>query len=340
MGTRILIIKLAAMGDVLRTTTILLGLKAKYPQSNITWLTEENVSSLLKNNNYIDRLLVFNNESLLRLQVESFDVLICLDKEPKATALAMLASAKEKLGFGLSPEGSVFPLNPEAYYNFMLGISDNLKFKENRKTYQELIYETARLSYDQKYEYVFPDLSEEIRHARAFLNDMGLSDGGLTVGLNTGSGPVFATKKWTIEGYSALASSLMKKLNAKVLLLGGPHETERNKAIERIAKGVINTGNSHTLRFFSGIVGCCDLIVTGDTLALHIAIGLKKKVLLIIGSTCHQEIELYGRGEKIVSNFDCAPCYKSTCNKVPNCMDNITAEQVFDVAKKILARAL
>ena len=111
-----------------------------------------------------------------------------------------------------------------------------------------------------------------------------------------------------------------------------------NKAIERIAKGVINTGNSHSLRFFSGIVGCCDLIVTGDTLALHIAIGLKKRVLLIIGSTCHQEIELYGRGEKIVSNFDCAPCYKSTCNKVPNCMDNVTAEQVFDIARKILER--
>ncbi len=70
-------------------------------------------------------------------------------------------------------------------------------------------------------------------------------------------------------------------------------------------------------------------MVTGDTTALHLAIGLKKKVVALFGPTCAQEIELYGRGEKILSPVSCAPCYRRKCDIAPNCMEAITAEEVF-----------
>ena len=38
-GTRILIIKTGALGDVLRTTILLGGIKRAYPESHITWIT-------------------------------------------------------------------------------------------------------------------------------------------------------------------------------------------------------------------------------------------------------------------------------------------------------------
>lgn len=41
MGKRILIVKLAAIGDVLRTTPLLSGLKRAYPQSHITWVVDK-----------------------------------------------------------------------------------------------------------------------------------------------------------------------------------------------------------------------------------------------------------------------------------------------------------
>ena len=53
---RILIIKLAAIGDVLRTTSILPPLENKYPQSEITWITKANAVPLLKDNPEVDRV--------------------------------------------------------------------------------------------------------------------------------------------------------------------------------------------------------------------------------------------------------------------------------------------
>ncbi len=49
-GTRILIINLEAMGNVLVTTTLLPALKRKYPVSTITWITLRNAYRLLDNN--------------------------------------------------------------------------------------------------------------------------------------------------------------------------------------------------------------------------------------------------------------------------------------------------
>jgi hypothetical protein len=76
-GTRILVIKLGATGDVLRTTPILRALKAKYPSSHITWIVDPISAPLLKSNPFIDRVLAPNFETLSRLQVEEFDLALC-----------------------------------------------------------------------------------------------------------------------------------------------------------------------------------------------------------------------------------------------------------------------
>jgi heptosyltransferase-2 len=71
---------------------------------------------------------------------------------------------------------------------------------------------------------------------------------------------------------------------------------------------------------------------------MHLAIGLKIPVVVLLGPTCHQEIELYGRGAKIVSDFDCCPCYRSSCPKEVSCMDAIPVDTVFDAVTKLLGR--
>ena len=67
MGKRFLIVKLGAIGDVLRTTPLLAGLKRAYPQSHITWVVDPAALPLLKHNPLIDRLLPFDFASLLPL---------------------------------------------------------------------------------------------------------------------------------------------------------------------------------------------------------------------------------------------------------------------------------
>jgi heptosyltransferase-2 len=294
---------------------------------------------MLKGIPEIDRLLPYNLETAFQLATESFDLLYCFDKEPKATALAMNIRAVKKAGFGMNEYGGVMPLNAESEYTFELGINDRLKFRQNRKTYPELIFDCAGIPYREPQEYIITDLAEEILWAQDYLAGLAVGPDDLKIGLNTGAGDVFATKKWTEEGYARLADRFAVELGAKVLLLGGPSERERNDRIAVAARhSPCDTGTDHSIRRFSGIVGNCDLLVTGDTLAMHIAIALKVPVLAILGPTCHQEIELYGRGSMIVSDFDCSPCYLGVCPRETTCMDAISVDVVFPEAVRLLRK--
>jgi heptosyltransferase-2 len=336
MGKRILIIKLAAIGDVLRTTPLLFGLKRAYPQSHITWVVDKEAFPLLENNPYIDRLLAFDFSSLLPLEVETFDLLIGLEKERRGAALASKVRAHEKKGIGLGPEGNILPLNRASEYFYLLGLSDELKFRENQKTYPELIFDAAELIY-QKDEYILVLSPEDLAFAERFSQKAGLKRNETVIGLNAGAGQVFANKAWTIEGFLHLIEALSKETNARLLLLGGPSEKEGSRKIMEVAKGlIVDTGCDNSLGQFAALISLCDLVVTGDTTALHLAIALKKKVVSLFGPTCAQEIELYGLGEKIVSPLPCAPCYRRRCSVSPNCMETIVATEVMKKIRGML----
>jgi heptosyltransferase-2 len=327
-GTRILVIKLGATGDVLRTTPILRALKAKYPSSHITWIVEPISAPLLKSNPFIDRILTPNFETLARLHVENFDLMLCLDKVEAATSLAMLARATEKRGFGLTPYGTLSILNPEAEFALRMGTSDQLKFYENEKAYQHIVFEAVGFPYANE-PYVLELESDAQTFARGFYATRGLQNAPV-VGLNTGAGTGFAGKAWRVEKWAALAKRAQNELGAKVLLLGGPQERERNAEIAaRAADAVVDSGTDNTLPQFVALVDGCDAVVTGDTTGMHIAIARQVPVVALFGSTCAQEIDLYGRGEKIVANVECAPCYLKKCPIGEICLDDIKFEDVF-----------
>ncbi len=64
-GKHIVVVKLAAAGDVLRTTSILPPLKRTHPDSYITWVTDPAALPLIEFNPYIDRALRFSFEAWL-----------------------------------------------------------------------------------------------------------------------------------------------------------------------------------------------------------------------------------------------------------------------------------
>lgn len=329
---RILIIKLGAIGDVLRTTPLLRKFKKDNPHCQISWVVDKSGREILENNHFIDRILELDFVTLIRCQVEEYDLAICLDKEPSATALCMLAKAKKKLGYGMNKYGSVFSLNKEADYSFNLGLDNKLKFRKNKKTYPELIFEASGLKYNNE-EYVFNLTQEEIKFGEDFLKRLKIKKQDMLIGLNTGCGDVFATKGWRESGFIDLAKKLVREKGVKVFLLGGPCERGRNLRIKQKVKEIIDTGCHNTLREFACLINSCQVVVSADTIAMHLGIALKKQVVALFGPTCPQEIELYGRVEKIISDFECAPCYKQKCDG-HECMNNITAEMVFEAVKK------
>ncbi len=332
-GTRILIIKLGATGDVLRTTPILRVLKAKFPDSTLHWLVEPISAPLLKNNPLIDKVFVPAFDTLARLQVEEYDLLFCLDKVDAATAVAMQVKAREKWGFGLSAQGTLSIFNPEAEFAFRLGVSDDLKFRQNQKPYQQIVFEAVGFPFNGE-RYVLEIDPDAREWAQNWAGEHNLA-GKRVVGLNTGAGTGFAGKAWRIESWAALAKRAAHEWDAKVLLLGGPSERERNLEIARLVGGAaLDTGTDNALPRFCALVDLCQAVVTGDTTAMHIAIALKKPVVVLFGSTCPQEIDLYGQGEKLVAPVDCAPCYLKHCPIGEICMDSLSVDEVFAALKR------
>ncbi len=328
VGFRILIIKLDAIGDVLRTTSILPGLKEKYPYSQITWITKSESTPLFFNNPYVDRVFELSQAHFI-LATDKFDLVINLDASPLSSRLATIAKGEEKLGFAYHEKGYVYPINPEAVDWFQMGIFDDIK-KKNQKTYQQIALEICRLPLSSNYELILNLTEEERRFAREFAQKHQLNRSPI-IGFNTGAGRRWENKKWTVDGYLALAKMLIKKIDGcKILIYGGQEEEERNNYLKRMLPELIDTGCNNSLREFAALVDLSDILVTGDTLAMHIAIALKKKVIVLFGPTSHSEIELYGRGRKIFPNLDCICCYRTNCNFSPNCMESITPTQVFE----------
>nr|HPM25103.1 glycosyltransferase family 9 protein [Phycisphaerae bacterium] len=78
-------------------------------------------------------------------------------------------------------------------------------------------------------------------------------------------------------------------------------------------------------------------LVTGDTMAMHVAIAGDVPTVALFGPTAAQEIDLYGRGEKVVTGLSCAPCYFRRCDLSPNCMDEISVERVLRAVQRWVA---
>ena len=330
LGQRILIVKLGALGDVLRTTPLLRGLKKEQPRAEITWLTDRASAELLRGNPLVDRLWLTGSESLARLGVEEFDRLICLDKEPTAVACATLARARVKQGFGMNEKGRVVPFNKAAVENLRLGLSDELKFRQNRKTYQQLAFETAELAYDPSLDYVFHLAREDRDWAGEFLARRLEGGPEIIIGFNLGGADVFANKRWKMSRFLELRGLIRERWGERAAILGfgGPGDRERLERAEALSGGgIVNTG-ANPLSRFAALLSRCDLLITGDSLGMHLCLAVGGRVLVLIGSTTPRELELYGRGRMIVSELPCAPCYKRTCPVSPDCMESFSAVEV------------
>lgn len=332
---RILIIKGRAQGDVLRTTPLLTAIKRNFPDSHLTWVVDEESVDLLTHNPHLDQIVTFSTEGVLSLQQQEFDLLLSLDKEPISTALAQSIQAKEKRGFGLNQWGNLTIFNPESEYAFRLGVDDDLKFHQNQKTYQQIIHEMTNFDY-QRDPYLFYLQEKDRLRANQYFEINKINSSKINIGLNTGSGVKFLTKQWPPEYFVRLIELVHHQLDANIFLLGGPRESILNQQIEQsTSSAVYNTGNDNSLREFAGFLAKMDIVVCSDTLALHLALALKRKVVALFGPTCPQEVDLYDLGIKLFSGVSCSPCYKQTCAEM-KCMKSISPSQVLQAIKSLL----
>jgi len=138
---KICIIKLGADGDVLRTLPLAKALKERNNGAHITWVTRGDIAQLLENIPYIDRIFTVP----FSIQ-ETFDVLYNFDADEEAGKIALETKAGKKYGF-YTEDGFPVAFNFGAEYYLSTMFDDNLK-KENKKTYQEMMFEVAEIDYE------------------------------------------------------------------------------------------------------------------------------------------------------------------------------------------------
>jgi heptosyltransferase-2 len=152
---------------------------------------------------------------------------------------------------------------------------------------------------------------------------------------------VFATKKWHQNRYVEVIERMYHERGAVPVLLGGADESPLLEWMQLTLKKkgipVLRPGEQMNLRQFASVIGQCDGLICGDTLAMHLGLSQGVKSVVIFTSTCPQEIELYGIGRAIVGKAACAPCYRSVCNQPSQyCADSVTVDQVFKTATELM----
>lgn len=333
---RVLVVKLAALGDVLRTTALLPAIHAAYPGCHVTWLTEPNALPLFERNPLVDLVLSTRDAgTAARLAVERYDAVLCPDADPEAVVLAAAAHARECRGYTRDAQGRLQALGPGAVHWFRMGISDPMK-KANRETYQTLVARVLDLDPARVGEPFLAPAARDEAAAAAWRR--GLPHPGPLVGLNTGAGGRWVHKQWTLEHQQRFLHE-MTAVGAGVVLLGGPDERERHRQLLAGAPHlpVFDAGTSHSVGMFAALVGQCAVVVTGDTFALHVAVARRVPVVALFGPTSSAEIELYGRGEKIApEQLDCLCCYLPVCDVRPHCQALIAPATVVSAVQRWL----
>ncbi|MGB0641676.1 MAG: glycosyltransferase family 9 protein, partial [Myxococcota bacterium] len=241
-----------------------------------------------------------------------------------AGALAMQVQAKERRGFGLDASGSIVPLNQEAQHLFDLGLNNDLKFRKNQRTDPDLLAEALGFVHLRD-GYHLPLTAPTSGPARR-------------VGFNTGCGPTWPYKKLGLGVTVEAIRLIVDQTNEPVLLLGGPEDDEDHVQLKSmLGDRVERSSLAQGLKHGASEINRCDVVVSGDSLGMHMAIALEKHVVAWFGVTCPQEIDLYDRGLKVLADVGCAPCWKPECTQAEPCRDKVDPVWISDAVSECLA---
>lgn len=335
---KILIIKLGALGDVLRTTFIARGFKEKYTNCTIFWLTKESAASMLQGNEYVDHIVTWKERE--QLADENFDWVISLDDEEEPCSFATQLKTKKLQGAYIDEKNKIkYTKDVEAWFG--MGIlrpeerggkkrADELK-KENRKTFQEIYADMFDLPKSTNARPILNLTMQELTYGQELLEGYNITTEEKVIGVNTGAANRWLLKFLTIEKSAELCNLLKKKYpKSKILILGGVDERERNRQIKALCpdKNIINVEPVEDIRRFASILNMCNTVITSDSLALHLALALRKYTVVFFGPTSPWEIEMFGLGKKVYKESDCLCCYKQTTEKKPSCIDLVTAKDI------------
>ena len=292
--------RIVSLGDILRTTCLL----HKYKNDHVTWLTSEEGKPLLEGNKYISRLLNLDFINAYQLESEEFDKVINFEKIPGICALSdRIRARRSRYGFTFNSQTGKAEALDKAYEVLVVSFNPEYK-KNNKRTFQELLFEMV---------------GEEFNGEEYILGYWPKTGEIYDVGFNTNVGNKWPSKAWPKEKWDNLEE-----------LIGAEFSISRqDKQDDAVLK------NLHS---YIDWINSCKILITNDSLGLHLAITLKKKVIALFGPTSADELYFYTNNRVILPQnfYKCLPCFEQNCFNDKYCMDDVLPERVYKELKSLM----
>ncbi len=318
--SRIAIVKLSSLGDIVHTLPALSLLRTEYPASSITWFADPHGAELLKNFSGIDNIVSVDLKSGGILQKAGnlkkviseyrgkFDLILDFQGLIKSAILSRLLG-KNTAGFG---RGNVRELPASFFYKMKPSL-----YEEGNHVIRKNIHLLTIIgicSGDIVYPMKAMDFSMDMK---SFIEDKELEPGRYVI-LNIGGG--WETKILSIEQNREILAGI--KPDLKKIVLWGNREEEIKADIISESTGAIKVPfmNFTDLILFIANAGA---LISADSLPLHIADATGTRSVGIFGPTTPERNGSLNRDNiSIVNEIECSYCYKRKCSH-KNCMVNL-----------------
>ncbi|HPJ67514.1 MAG TPA: glycosyltransferase family 9 protein [Desulfobacteraceae bacterium] len=344
--SRILIVKLSAIGDVIHTLPLLEVLGDKFRHAKIDWLVEEDSSQIIEGHPKLNRVIVSRRKSWQKrilerkdtlsvirevrdfigdLRLYDYDLVIDIQGLFKSGILVALSRGNRKIGMNDSREGARLFLNkrPVPVEKDIHAIDRYLKLAEY-------------LGCDISTKKGLIPISERDRLS---ISNM-LGSNGLNEKRFICINPMakWKTKLWEPERFAILADRIQNDLSCEIIFTGGRQDRPVIKEISgMMKKASINLAGRTNLRELAFLYSRSLALITTDTGPMHIAAAMGCKVVALFGPTDPGRTGPYGMGHRIITaGVKCSPCFKKACDSM-ECMKGITVEKVMEGVQDILS---
>jgi heptosyltransferase-1 len=314
-GSRILVVRLGAMGDIIHTLPAVASLKNSFPGSRLTWVVEPRWAPLLEGNPFVDRRVLLDRGSSgafrrawHELRLEPFDFAVDFQGLLKSAVVACAARPERIYG-----------------YNYWHARESMAALFYSDKVSTQSLHAVGRAL----------DLAagagaSNVVHS--FPLPAGRPEGSLPAGAFVLASPLsgWGAKQWPLEYYGRLGAFLQREMRVTLVLNGPPAELESL------------SGVPDTTVHLSSIEGLIDAtrravaVVGLDSGPLHLAAALGKPGVALFGPTDPARNGPYGSSVTVLRSPTAVTSYKRLAQSDPS-MREITPEAVFAALKPQLA---
>jgi ADP-heptose:LPS heptosyltransferase len=345
LPTRILIIAIRAIGDVVLITPLISLLKKSYPTGYVAVLVDGPTAEVLANNPSIDRLIPINRSEAQRetfwkrgqnwghlirnIRNERFDVVIDVFSGPRSAILAYLSGASERFGEDFRNRGRGF------LYNHPIKICrDGRHLIEQKLDLVKALLGEKNLQVG-KLELFLAE--KERQQGRHLLGEVGHGQM-RRIGLIPNAGSIW--RVWPAERFAELADCLIQKFGVEVILLGGGNDVEVcSKICGLMKEQPRDLSGKTTLRELLAVLVELDLVISNVTGPMHLAVGLfHPKVIGLYGAADTVQYAPWGTYGTMLTKGSTQEAYwdKVDYRKDYEILCQITVEDVFHVVQSVM----